>query len=260
MQVYIELALIENFCMDFTLLYCAKIVCKNPAHILRVICAAAIGACFAVIFPLFKLSGVWAVVVKVVSGLAICFLGGKFKNFKAYAKMAAAFLGFTFVLGGAIIAIFALTGKNYLSGAGYVLSSVPIGIPLFGVLILIIVARKIAAKFKKADKTEVDLKIFSGEKCVSLSGFFDSGNRVYHRGRPVSVIPLTAALKIIDESRIKDSVKIHTVAGSKKLKIFTADKIEISAGDKINTVKDAIIGISPYAASGAVLHPDILEE
>ena len=67
-------------------------------------------------------------------------------------------------------------------------------------------------------------------------------------------------MKIIDESRIKDSVKIHTVAGSKKLKIFTADKIEISAGDKINTVKDAIIGISPYAASGAVLHPDILEE
>lgn len=260
MQVFVELALVENFCMDFTLLYCAKLVCKNPAHVLRIVLASAVGACFAVIFPLFNLKGVWAVCVKIISGLIICFLGGKFKGLKAYFKMTAVFTGFTFVLGGALIAVFALVGLEYSSGSGYILSSVPVGIPLFGALVLVILARKLGARLKKTDKSQVSCKIYSGEKFIELSGFFDSGNKVSHMGRPVSIIPLTAAMKIIDENRIKDTVKIHTVAGSKKLKIFTADKIEINYGENTDTVKNVIIGISPHAAGAAVLHPDLMED
>lgn len=260
MRVYVELALLENFCMDFTLLYCAKLVCKNRASFYRVAFAAAAGACFAVVFPLFSLKGAWAAVVKLVSGAAICLLAGKFKGVKAYLKLTAVFCAFTFVLGGAMIAIFSLTKTSFSHGSGYVISSVPVGIPLFGALILIICARKIAKRLKKADKSTVSCRIFSGGKSVFLSGFFDSGNSVYCSGRPVSVIPLTAALKIIDESAIDGEVKIHTVAGSKKIKIFTADKIEIYSGEKTETVKDVKIGISPRPVKGAVLHPDLLEE
>ena len=259
MQVWVELALVENFCMDFTLLYCAKLICKNPAHILRIITASAIGACFAVIFPLFDLGSAWSAVLKIFSGLKICLIGGKFKSFKAYFKMSATFMGFTFVLGGALIALFAICGWEYGEGAGYIISSVPIGIPLFGALLLVILARKLAAKLKKTDKTVVDCRIFCGEKSVKLSGFFDSGNKVYHMGQPVSVIPLIEAMKIIDAEGIKDSVKIHTVAGSKKIKIFTADKVEIYRGEKTDEFKGVIIGISPRAVGGAVLHPDLLE-
>ncbi|MDE5722421.1 MAG: sigma-E processing peptidase SpoIIGA [Clostridia bacterium] len=260
MQVYVELAIIENFCMDFTLLYCAKLVAKNRGHIFRLCIAAAFGACFAVVFPLFKLPAWAAIPVKIISGLIICAFGGKLQSFKAYIKMTAAFFGFTALLGGALIGAFSLAGISYAAGGGYILSSVPIGIPLFCALLLIIFARRLAAKLKKVGKTTVSCKIWSGEKSVSLSGFFDSGNKVYHSGQPVSVIPLTAAMKIVDESRIKDSVKIHTVAGSKKLKIFTADKIEIDLGERTETVRNVIIGISPSAAGGAVLHPDLSEE
>lgn len=260
MQVYVELAVIENFCMDFTLLYCAKLVAKNRGAVWRIVLSAAIGACFAVVFPLFKLQAVWSILIKIISGLIICAVAGKFQNFKAYIKMTAVFLGFAALLGGALIGAFSLAGINYLEGQGYILSSVPIGIPLFCALLLIIFARKLAAKLKKVGKTTVSCKIWSGEKCVELSGFFDSGNKVYHMGQPVSVIPQIAAMKIVDESRIKGAVKIHTVAGSKKLKIFTADKIEINSGDKTETVKNVIIGISPNPTGGAVLHPDLSEE
>ena len=259
MQVYIELALLENFCMDFTLLYCAKLVCKNPASFWRVAFASALGAAFAVVFPLFGLKGAWAIAVKVVAGLIICLSGGKFKSFKAYFKLTATFLAFSFALGGALIAIFSLAGLKYSAGEGYLLSSVPIGIPLFGALIALIIARKIALRLKKIKRVAVDCKIYSGEKSVNLSGFFDSGNKVYHSGQPVSVIPLVSALKIIDESRIKDEVKIHTVSGSRKIKIFTADKVEIYSGDKVNIVKNAKIGISPYTSGEAILHPDLME-
>ena len=65
MQVYVELALLENFCMDFTLLYCAKLVSKNRAHVLRLVIASVFGACFAVVFPLFKSGSVLSVIIKI---------------------------------------------------------------------------------------------------------------------------------------------------------------------------------------------------
>ncbi len=259
MQVYVELAVVENFCMDFTLLYCAKLVCKNRASVLRVVAASALGACVAVVFPLFRLGAIWSVAVKILSGLIICFLAGKYNSFKAYVKMTAVFMGFTALLGGALIGVFSLAGLDFQKGSGFILSSVPVGIPLFGALLTVIFARKFAAKLKKVGKTTVKCKIFSGGKSVELSGFFDSGNKVYYSGQPVSVIPLTAALKLVDALGIKEAVKIHTVAGSKKLKIFTADKVEIYGGEKCETVKNVKIGISPTAC-GAVLHPDLMEE
>lgn len=259
MQVYVELALIENFCMDFTLLYCAKITVKNPAHIFRVALSSAFGACFAVVFPLFKAGAAVSVVIKIISGLIICAVAGKFRTFKAYIKMTSVFLAYTFVLGGALIAVFSLAGVNYAQGGGYILSSVPVGIPLFCALVLITAARKIAVKLKKTDNTAVDCSVFLGGKKADIAGFFDSGNRVYHCGAPVCVIPLACAEKIIDTSCIESYVKIHTVAESKKLKVFTADKLEIRKGEKLKVFTGVKIAVTPFA-DRAIIHPDFMED
>ncbi|MBD5631879.1 MAG: hypothetical protein HDP34_01430 [Clostridia bacterium] len=260
MQVYVELAILENFCMDFTLLYAAKVAAKNAASVFRIFLGACLGACFAVVFPLFKLGVVWSVVLKILSGLVICVIAGKFKSFKAYLKFAGAFVGFTALLGGALIGVFSLVGISYISGEGYLLSSVPIGIPLFGALLIIIGARKLAARLKKNHKNEVICRIYAGQSQVELHGFFDSGNKVYCRGAPVSVIPKAAAEKLLTEARITGGVKIHTVAGSKIIDVFTADKIEINFGEKTDTFKGVKIGVSPQKIDCAVLHPDLLED
>ena len=259
MQVYVELALLENFCMDFTLLYCAKVVSKNRAHILRLVLASVFGACFAVIFPLLHTGVVISVLIKIFSGLIICLVAGKFQSVKAYIKLTVLFLGFTALLGGLLIGVFSLAGISYSADTGYILSSVPIGIPLFCGLILIIVARRVATKLKSVDKSEVSCTICTGESEISLSGFFDSGNRVYYMGQPVCVIPLSKAQKIIDDTRIESYVKIHTVAESKKLKVFTADKLEIRKGEKVAIFKGVKIALSPLA-DRAILHPDYMEE
>ena len=245
--------------MDFTLLFCAKAVSKNRAHIFRLVIASVFGACFAVIFPLFGFGTALSISIKILSGLIICAIAGKFPSFKAYIKLTALFMAFTALLGGALIGIFSLAGISYSADTGYILSSVPIGIPLFGALILVIVSRKIAKKLRKADKTEVSCTVYSGEKGVSINGFFDSGNSVYYMGQPVCVIPLDKAKKIIDETRIESTVKIHTVAESKKLKVFTADKLEIRKGEKVKVFTGVKIAVSPFADK-AILHPDYMEE
>lgn len=260
MQVYVEFAVLENFCMDYTLLYSAKLAVKNGAGWGRVAVAAAIGAAFAVLFPLFGLNAIWSVVVKIASGAAICAVAGKFKSVKGFLKFTAAFLIFSAFLAGALIGIFTLTGTEYSEGAGYILSSVPVGIPLFGALLLVLGAKRIAKKFSKGNKTEFDCRITLGENSVSLKGFFDSGNRVFYRGVPVTVIPQSAAEKLIDISRINESVNIHTVAGSKKIAVFTADRLEVENCGKTQVYKGVKMGVSPAKINCAVLHPDISED
>lgn len=259
MEVYVELALAENFCMDFTLLYAAKIGSKNIAGFKRIAVAAVLGACFAVVMPLSNIGGAWSAVLKILSGLLICFIAGRFKSIKDYLKFAGVFLALTALLGGALIAVFSIAGWEYSSGQGFILSSVPIGIPLFFALLLIILARRIAAKLKRADRAEVSLRIMNGDKEAALTGFFDSGNKVYSGGEPVSIVPQKTAEKITDINRIKSGVKIHTVTGSKTIKVFTVDKLVINQSGKIKEFKNVKLGVSPNEIDCAVLHSDFLE-
>ncbi|MDE7379976.1 MAG: sigma-E processing peptidase SpoIIGA, partial [Clostridia bacterium] len=86
MQVYAEYAFIENFCMDFTLLTAVKFASKNPARYRRLAIASVLGACFAIVYPLFGLNGVLGIVVKLVAGFLMCALAGKYQSFKGYVK------------------------------------------------------------------------------------------------------------------------------------------------------------------------------
>lgn len=260
MQVYVELAIAENFCMDFTLLACAKFITKNRCSYRRIALGAAVGACFAVIFPLTGIGGAWAAVIKVAFSFALAAISGRFSSFKGYAAFAAAFLGIAALAGGALIALFALTGWEYSSGQGYIVSSVPIGMPLFFVLVLVLACRALSKKISARVKREfVRCVIWCGDKSIEQQGFFDSGNKVYFGGSPVSVISLAAACALVDVTDIKESVSINTVTGSKKIKVFTADKLVIYSGQNEHTIKCVKIGISPRAINSAVLHPDLAE-
>ena len=261
MQVYVELALAENFCMDFTLLACAKFICKNRCGYRRIAFASLLGACFAVAFPLFGLKGAPAVAVKLLSGIALAAVAGRFSRFKQYLKFAAVFLAVSFLSGGAMVALFSLAGWEYSSGGGFLISSVPVGIPLFISLVLALsvkaVANRVTARRCRAD---VECEIFVGQKSVRVGGFFDSGNRVYSGGCPVSVIPLAAACALVDVPALREQVGVSTVAGSKRMKIFIADKMVIYNGAEAHTINCVKIGISPRHIARAVLHPDLAEE
>ncbi|MGN0814376.1 MAG: sigma-E processing peptidase SpoIIGA [Candidatus Coproplasma sp.] len=260
MTVYIELSLAENFCMDFCLLFAAKAVTKNPAGYFRVALASALGACFAVAFPLFNLNGALAITVKIAAGAALCAVAGRFSRVSGYLKFTAVFFVITFLTGGALLGIFSLADISYVQGGGMIISSVPVGIPVFCALALALAARSLAKKYSRPHtKTCVICRISVGQSCVSAPAFYDSGNRVFYRGSPVSVIPQSVAKKLTDISRIKTFTEIHTVAGSKKIAVFTADKIEIDDGKVTKTFTGAKLGVSPDRISRAVLHPDLAE-
>ncbi len=260
MEVYIEYALAENFCMDFCLLYAAKAAAKNRAGAGRIAFSALLGACFAVLFPLSGMSGFAAVAVKVAAGALMCLAAGRFSRAAQYLKFAAVFAALTFALGGALLAVFSLADVSYTQQGGVIISSVPAGIPLFCALCLVLAIRKVAAKFVKSrGKISVTCRIYAGQSHISSPAFFDSGNKVYRFGAPVSVLPARLAEKLVDVGGIKSCVNVHTVTGGKKLPVFTADKVEIDYGEKVITLRGVAFCVSESAEGGVVLHPDLAE-
>lgn len=259
MQVYIEYAIAENFCMDFILFCSAKAITKNPTSYLRMSISSALGAAFAVVYPLFALSGIWGIAVKVCSGFALCTVAGKYSSYKGYVKFSLAFFLATFISGGAIFALFSLANVSFEQGGGFIISSVPVGIPLFAVTVIAIIIKKLRDKFTAHSAKETVCKIFYGEKSAVCKGFYDSGNKVYSHGSPVSVIPAHIANMLTDVEGIKTFAHIHTVAGEGKLPVFTADKIEIDDGKNKTCLKGVTLGVSPKHISKIVLHSDLLE-
>lgn len=245
--------------MDFILLTSAKRVTKNTASYFRIAFSSALGACFAIAFPLFGLEGALGILVKIAFGFLMCAIGGKYSSFKGYLKFSLAFLAITFLAGGLLIALFSLANLSYEEGGGYLISSVPVGIPLFAVVVIAIIIKKICSKIALRRSGEALCKIICGKKSAVCKGFYDSGNKVYLNGSPVTVIPPYVAHMLTDVKSIKTFAKIHTVAGDSDIPIFTAEKIEIDDGKKVIKLNGVLLGVSPQRINKIVLHPDLSE-
>lgn len=259
MQVYIELALLENFCMDFCLLYATKILTRNAARTAKLILPSLLGGAFAVAFPLLGLGGVLSVIVKFAYGGIICLAVYNFSGVKSYFKFYLIFILLTFLLGGIIFAIFTFADVEYLAGSGYLLSSVPIGVPFFILLILITCCRVAVKKYKpKATVARFNVKIKVGENVIASQGFFDSGNDVYYKGCPVVIVSDSCVKKYNLLCGIKRSVKIHTVAGTKLLPVFFADEMFVEIDEKSKRFTSVAVAVSD-GANGVIIHPDFME-
>lgn len=163
MQVYVELSLIENFCMDFTLMYAAKTATKTPSSRARLVVSSACGACFAVAYPLIELPQAAGIAIKLLSALLLCAVSARVKSVKAYLKYTAAFYLFSAIAAGLIFSVFTVSGLEFVEGGGFLLSEIPVGIPLFFALCVAVFAKRLAARLKKNYKNSVICRIYAGE-------------------------------------------------------------------------------------------------
>ena len=80
MEIYVEYALAENFLLDAMLLWLALKTARQTIGWGRICLAAALGAVFAVIFPLMRLGNVLAYLLKFAVGLLLCLISVKGKG------------------------------------------------------------------------------------------------------------------------------------------------------------------------------------
>lgn len=226
--MYIEYVIADNLCIDSLLLWAAAVTLKLPYKRWRLLLGGAVGA-FCAVVSVF-VSGWTVYLVKVLCLVLMCITAvGVGKKLLWYILLVCAY---TFVLGGAIIAVFHFFNVGYVTENGefynldvplfvYVLAVFFTGFLCYAVAFYVKQTRRIAPYLTKA-------KVFFADEVRAVSAFYDSGNTLAYNGVPVCFVTKTFkgfadyfAQNTLQGKTV--SVEVTTVAGTERVAAVTAE-------------------------------------
>ncbi len=251
MLVYIEYVIIDNLIIDYLLLSLSLRVSNCKTNKFRLILASIVGTLVAVIMPLLNLDNLYLIIIKLILAILMCYLAGKYTSIKKFFLTLLAFLGFTFLSGGVIIAIFYFADIDYTNNFSFNYDAVfPIGFTILIMYGLYFALKKLIVKLSKIKSINAFIRkcilVVKGKRLTVL-GFIDSGNRLFDTktGLPIIVGSKNLFLKIENLNiSLKEAgnIQIKTVGGNGKIKIYFIDKLLIYNEQKVNIYNNVLIG------------------
>ncbi len=225
MVIYIEYALLENFFLDGILLFLTLISAKIPVKIWRIALSAAVGAIFAVIYPLLQLSTALYYLLKFTFGFFLCLIAvGRVKTKKEWGRYALGcifFFSYSFAFGGALTALTDATTQERAP-----VSLVLGGFAVFTLIVLFLI-RKIYQK-RTEYRYIYDCILIIDKKSVKTLGFFDNGNAACKNGLPVCFVSPEIGFTLWGDAVLNgkdyaEELEITTLGGKKKLPLYLGE-------------------------------------
>ena len=181
MTVYIEYVLIDNFLIDYMLISLTLRVVGISINKVKVALTSALGAIFALIFPLLNLSEFILGALKLISGFLLITISTPRINGKKLYLCYVFFLTFTFLLGGTLIGVYEIFNLDYSSEISVALAFLPC------YLIIRFITEIINYLYQKQSIESFcyDTELIYNEKPIKLKGFLDSGNSAFYNGLPI---------------------------------------------------------------------------
>ena len=264
MVVYIDLLLLDNFCADAALLYCAVRTVRGQAKPLRIACTALAGAAAAVGYTLL---GLYVSIpppadffIKYAVAALLPLPAAKFRRKRTYALCSLAFLGYMAAFAGVLTALFSAdmpaAGE---AGLIYTFGGLPSGVLAaacvgFGALAVRLV-RALAGQARVAAGC-LRCVLVLGEQKVEVRAFADTGNRLKDsRGRGVVIAERAVALSLLADGLFSvstpcEKIEVRTVNGKSFLTAFQIDVLEIYYGGRANILRDVTVAISEQSFAG----------
>ena len=246
MEIYLEYAIIENLLVDGALLYLAQVAAGQKVSAWRLSLSALLGAVFAVLFPFLTVSPWLSYALKLTMGALLCIIAVKPQNGRGrYALTTLLFYAFSFCFGGGLTAVFeTFDTQYYLTEGGGVLSSVPVGGLLAALAAFVALARwgikRLYAK-KRVRQYIFPCEIVYGEKRIKASGFIDTGNTAFYKGRAVCFVTPDILYQLFDFATPQERMTIRTVSGEKTIGLFPVDEIRLSGQSETAGLKSAYL-------------------
>lgn len=260
MTVWIEYAVVQNFITDFALLYLTNRTMRTPIVRSRLFVAAALGAAFALIFPLFSLPKMISVFVRLIFGAVLCLIGVRIKGGGNWIARFLFYL-YAFVYGGALFGLYSLFDLSYSSLSADTLAGVALALLPFFTLVCLFFVGKILRRLKKIRQDYV-CALFVGTEKVRLNGLLDTGNSLLYKGCPVCLISKSVQDRLKNRFPIQSCMTVRTATDEGILPIFQGG-IEIYSERGKNIIDRVYFAVSPQPLGGeyeVVLHPKLLEE
>lgn len=263
-RIYIELVFLDNFCMDFILLYSVLRLCHDKIVFKQICFGGLIGATYSVL----SLFLPWASSLPlriIVSLLLLMPLGIKAQ--KQYWKRAGVFYAVSFIFSGAMYLVASVLGGNIQNGVLYMpaFRYVLIGLSL-GLMLLEIFIR---SRYPKIGTNY----ILSGSLCgeaFSLPAYMDTGNKLVDiHGNGVIVVnkhillsQFSPSLQAKIESKESDLQMqlflIQTVAGEDYIDSVYADSLTLSYENQEYQIQAYLALVEQGTEKKALLSPNII--
>lgn len=285
MDVYIEDVFIDNFLIDFVILFVTSKVLRLDTKIWHISLCACVGVGLALLNMLFSLSGLPLFLYKFLCGaLIVLCLVPKAKPLK-YITTYTTFLFLTFLVGGACLAIsFTFGQKTLITETGEISYnlSLPLGVVMAIVCLtswlVVQLIRHLKQKLARTDFT-FNAVITLNNKTVKTKAFLDTGNTLCdpHNFQPILFlcykdfqkicnVPLTQILmrKNIAELPNCHYLSVNTVGNnSNKMLVFNVDKITLTQEKQSFVIKNAMVGLTftnlqKNLDAGLLLNPKVL--
>lgn len=264
MVVYLDTLILDNFCADAALLYCAVKTVKGEAKLWRIFLTALFGTAIAVGYMVFKLyytvPAAVDILVKYGVAAVLPLPAAKFKKKRTYALCSLAFVGYMFALAGMLTALFAKVSPNEGEGElTYTLFRLPSGVLVAGCVLVVVFGIRFAKMLTRHGKTAAYIctcRLTLGGSSVTAKAFVDTGNRLRDgHGSLVAVAERSLALSLLADGLFTgktpcEKLAVETVNGKSELTVFRIDELEIYFKDKSHIVKDVAVAISPRPLAG----------
>lgn len=270
MTIYIDLIFLENIFMNSIIIFATAIILKKEIKITRILIGSTIGAIYACLYYVSNMKIYSSVILKIILSLAIVYISFNSKVLKNFLKEVLIFYLTSFTFGGVTFALlYFISPGDILFQNGtlvgiYPMKMILIG-GLIGFLIIIISFKSIKNKIAKKDML-CNIEITFNNQVININAIIDTGNFLKEplTGEPVIIVEKEVLKNIISVDILENLNNIIT--GSEyirnkyisKIRLipFSAlgtengillgikpDNFKINYQDKVNQIKDVIVGI-----------------
>lgn len=275
MTIYIDILFLENFILNFIILYAVGIISKSKIKFWKIGIGATLGAIYAIIYYFLRSKIYLNLIAKIILSVVMIYISFETKNFKELFKLLVFFYLTSFVFGGAAFSVIYMVNlgrisiKNGIFIGDYTLKTIFIG-TVIAFIVIIVSFKFIKSKISKNDLL-YDVIIKLNKKDLKTKAMVDTGNLLKEpiTNIPVVVVEHTILYEAIpkeildnienilggDFKNISEEIKNEYMS---KLKVipFTslgkqngmllglkADELQILEDDTVKKVDKVIIGI-----------------
>ncbi|OGO79020.1 MAG: sigma-E processing peptidase SpoIIGA [Clostridiales bacterium GWB2_37_7] len=294
--VYGDIILLENFIMNFIILWCTAKLLKHKRPWFLLAIAASLGALYALGSYFDEFKTFYTPFMKVIFSIFIIIVAYLPHHIRDFVKLIALFYIISFMFGGAAFGLFYfLNGLKYISYGTFYIKDFPVKTLVISIAIAYFVVKyswDFVQYRVKREKIITEIYIILDNKKTAIMALVDTGNALHE---PITNAPVVVAeyssikellpievQKIFEQDNQNDFNMIAHIMSSSELVTrfrvipfkslgkengmllgFKPDEIQLMENNKQQIIENIIIGIynkklSNSGEYSALIHPDIL--
>lgn len=266
MIVYIEYVLLDNFIIDFLILYAVAKILKLRISKARFLLALVLAVGFAVITPFLNIAGALLFFVKLLMGAIIVGVAFKLIKVKQFILAYLCFVFATFLMGGICYGL-----QGFFSGMQIIgtridyQSDFPISLIFIGIGVFYLGGKNIYFALRQKKHNARICVVFCGHT-LELLALVDSGNQLLDEStkRPITFISRlkfsSVTTSAIDKLRGYEQVICSTVGGKYNVvDTFIVDKLIVSNGKTLINARVAVVDLSTNQGCDAIISDKVFD-